>query len=61
MEQKIFMSIRATAKASGLSENYLRREFKAGRLPAIKVGCKALVNYPQLMALLEQKSVGREA
>ena len=61
LESKVYLSIRQTARASGLSESFLRREVKAGRIPVLRVGVKALVNYPRLMETLDRRSVGESA
>ena len=45
------MTIREIAREGVLNEHALRLMLKAGRLPAIYVGSKALINYD---ALLEQ-------
>lgn len=51
--EKIFLTIRETAKTGILSEYYLRLMQKQGRLPCIMCGNKCLVNYPLLLESLE--------
>jgi predicted transcriptional regulator len=46
------MTIREIAREGIPTEHALRRMLKAGRLPAIYIGCKALVNYDQLVEQL---------
>lgn len=42
------MTIREIAKTGLLPEHALRMMLKAGKLPAIYVGCKALINFDKL-------------
>lgn len=49
----VFQSIKDTVKVTGLSEFYLRKLLKAGRLPHIKSGTKVFVNVPTLIHQLE--------
>jgi len=51
--QPTMMTIREVAKTGLLSEHALRRMVKAGKLPAIYVGKKALINYDRLCADLQ--------
>ena len=51
--EKIYMSIRETAKYTGLSEYYLRN---MKNKPGLKSGNKFLVNVPALLEQLEQES-----
>lgn len=46
------MTIREIAKEGVLTEHALRLMLKAGRLPAIYIGSKALVNYDNLLEQL---------
>jgi hypothetical protein len=46
--QPNMMSIREVAKTGLLSEHALRVMLKEGKLPAIYIGKKALINYDQL-------------
>lgn len=46
--QPNMMSIREIAKTGLLSEHALRVMLKEGKLPAIYIGKKALINYDQL-------------
>ncbi len=50
----IYQSIKDTVKTTGLSEFYLRKQLKAGKLPHIKSGSKVFVNVPQLIEILEK-------
>ena len=47
-EQPKMMTIREIAKTGLLSEHALRIMLKAGKLPAIYIGNKALINYDKL-------------
>jgi len=47
------MTIREIAREGVLSEHGLRLMLKAGRLPAIYIGTKALVNYDRLLEELD--------
>lgn len=47
------LTIREIAKKGLLSEHALRILLKEGKLPAIYVGCKALINYDKLCEQLE--------
>ena len=49
----VYQSIKDTVKVSGLSEFYLRKLLKAGKLPHIKSGNKVFVNIPSLLKQLE--------
>lgn len=49
----IYQSIKDTVQTTGLSEYYLRKLLKAGKLPHIKSGAKVFVNVPQLVRNLE--------
>lgn len=48
IENPTMMTIRQTAKTGILSEHALRVLLKAGRLPAVYVGKRALINYNAL-------------
>lgn len=54
MKQPNMMTVREVAKTGLLSEHALRIMLKAGKLPAIYIGKKALINYDKLC---EQLSV----
>lgn len=54
--EKPYMSIRETARFTGLSESFLRNMQKSGTLPGISAGRKYCVNVPALLAQLEAKS-----
>lgn len=47
-EQPNMMTVRETARTGLLSEHALRIMLKAGKLPAIYIGNKALINYDKL-------------
>lgn len=47
-EQPNMMTVREIAKTGLLSEHALRIMLKAGKLPAIYIGNKALINYDKL-------------
>ena len=51
------MTIRQIAKTGLLSEHALRLMLKAGKLPAIYIGKKALINYDKLVDQLESLDV----
>lgn len=53
----IYQSIKDTVKTTGLSEYYLRKLLKTGKLPHIKSGAKIFVNVPQLVERLESGGV----
>lgn len=56
-EQPNMMTIREIAKTGLLSEHALRLLLKSGKLPAIYIGKKALVNYDKLCAELQSLNV----
>lgn len=47
------MTVREIARTGLLSEHALRLMLKAGKLPAIYIGNKALINYDKLCAELQ--------
>lgn len=47
-EKPRMMTVREVARTGLLSENALRSMLKAGKLPAIYVGNRALINYDKL-------------
>lgn len=47
------MTVREIARTGLLSEHALRLMLKAGKLPAIYIGKKALINYDKLCAALQ--------
>lgn len=53
---QVFQSITQTARNTGLSEYYLRKGIRDGRVPAIMSGSKYLVNVPALLEILNQES-----
>ena len=52
-----FQTIRDAGRTTGLSEHYLRNMQKSGELPCIMSGNRCLVNVPQLMELMSQKTL----
>lgn len=54
-----FMTIRAAARFTGLSENFLRTRQKNGQLPGISCGVSFKVNIPVLLAQLDNESMRR--
>ena len=59
MKQPNMMTVREVAKTGLLSEHALRIMLKAGKLPAIYIGKKALINYDKLCEQLS--SLGEDA
>jgi hypothetical protein len=53
MEQPNMMTVREIARTGLLSEHALRLMLKAGKLPAIYIGKKALINYDKLCSELQ--------
>ena len=53
--EKVFMSVRETARATGLGETFLRRGLKQGTIPHVMTGSKALINVRLLMERLEEQ------
>ena len=51
-----FMTIRAAARFTGISENFLRTMQKKGQLPGISCGVSFKVNVPVLLAQLNEES-----
>ncbi len=51
-----FQTIRDSARTTGLSEIFLRNMQKSGELPCIMSGNRCLVNVPQLIELMNQKT-----
>lgn len=49
VEQKPFMNVKDTARTTGLSQYFLRKELKAGRIPHIRSGRNILINVPALL------------
>ena len=44
--EKTFMSVRETARFTGLGEAYIRTSLKQGKVPHVMSGSKALINVP---------------
>ena len=59
MKQPNMMTVREVAKTGLLSEHALRIMLKAGKLPAIYIGKKALINYDKLCVQLS--ALGEDA
>ena len=55
-----WMSIKKTAKETGLSEYFLRQMLKDGSLPHVKSGVKVLVNVDRLMIQLDSEAMSIE-
>lgn len=53
MNRPMFMSIKDAVKVTGLSEYYIRKNLKAGKIPHIRSDGKIFVNMVQLSAALE--------
>jgi hypothetical protein len=47
------MTVREIARTGLMSENALRLLLRSGKLPAIYIGSKALINYDKLCSQLE--------
>lgn len=56
-KQPTMMTVREVAKTGLMSEHALRLLLKAGKLPAIFIGKKALINYDKLCEELQQLEV----
>lgn len=56
-KQPKMMTVREVAKTGLMSEHALRLLLKAGKLPAIFIGKKALINYDKLCEELQQLEV----
>ncbi len=54
--EKVFMTIRETARTGIISEHTLRLMQKQKRLPCIMCGVKCMVNYPMLLKQLDNES-----
>ena len=52
---KQFMSIRETARFTGLSENYIRKEVRLKTMPFIMSGNKVLINVPMLLEQINEQ------
>ena len=47
-----FMNVRDAARATGLSEYYLRKELAKGTIPHLKSGRCIMINFPALLVQL---------
>ena len=56
MESVIYLSIRETAKKTGLAEYFIRAAVKKNQVPGFYSGKKFLVNVPQFLATLEESN-----
>lgn len=56
MESVVYMSIRETAKKTGLAESFIRAAVKKNQVPGFYSGKKFLVNVPRYLALLEESN-----
>lgn len=54
--EKIFLTIKETAKTGILSEYALRIMRKQGKIPCIMCGNKCMINYPLLLEQLNNDS-----
>lgn len=54
MESVVYMSIRQTAKKTGLAESFIRAAVKKNKVPGFYSGKKYLVNVPRFLAALEE-------
>ena len=55
MESVVYMSIRQTARKTGIAESFLRNAVKDKKIPGFYSGKKFLVNVPRLLAVLEEQ------
>lgn len=55
-EKTIYLSIRQTARQTGIAESFLRSAVKEKKIPGFYSGKKFLVNVPRLLAILEEQS-----
>ena len=56
MDNAIYLSIRQTARKTGIAESFLRSAVKDKKIPGFYSGKKFLVNVPRLLAVLEEQS-----
>ena len=56
MEAKLYMSIRETAKYTGIAESFLRTAVRDKRVPGVYSGRKFLVYVPKFLQTLEEQS-----
>jgi hypothetical protein len=55
----IYLSIKDTARRTGLSEYYLRSRLREGKINHITSGAKILINLPLMLADLEKQAAER--
>lgn len=53
--QPIYLSVKDTARYTGLSEYFLRGKLKDGKIPHINSGNKILIHLPSLLTELEKQ------
>ena len=53
-----FLTIEETSEQLGLAVYYLRQGIKAGWIPYIRCGNKAMINLPKLIEILDAESTG---
>ncbi|MFI3140802.1 MAG: DNA-binding protein [Clostridia bacterium] len=56
MNEQKFMSIQEIATTGIMPEHALRTLVKQGKIPHIKIGVKALINYAELITTLNELS-----
>ena len=56
MEAKLYMSIRETARYTGIAESFLRAAVRDKKVPGFYSGKKYLVNLPKFLEALEEQS-----
>lgn len=54
--ETIYMTIRQTAKRTGIAESFLRSAVKNKKIPGFYSGNKFLVNVPRMLEVLENQS-----
>lgn len=54
---KYTMTIRELSKSLGIPETYIRRGVKAGTIPFIQSGNRALINVPLFLKQLDRESM----
>ncbi|MBR4575620.1 MAG: hypothetical protein IKO25_00315 [Clostridia bacterium] len=57
IDDRPFVTIRDCPARTGLSERYIRQLKRDGKLPCIMSGNRCLVNVPQLMELMNEKTL----
>lgn len=49
-----FQTIREAVRSTGLSERYMRKLHREGKLPHVMSGNRVLINVPKLMEMMDQ-------